>query len=402
MMTVDNHDSLPTVVDAAFLLDDLDLLRSGVPLLEDVDAPVSVATETTGSPVRILDPEGVPIAVLDCAGEGSSWGRTVTRVRTWLSRRPERPFEAYHLGVDATPLPDHTLVLDERLDASMVEHAVKQNDPSSVLILVPVSLERDGQTESCMVDRVRQVREMLATVVLPHGRVTPVIVPISDDHPHRDARIRACAAAYARGGLVTDLTATVEGSAHVAGSGAVVFFTGLSGSGKSTLAKALRNRLLEQTDRTVTLLDGDVVRRHLSAGLGFGVQDRETNIRRIGWVAARIAEHGGLAICSPIAPFERTRLAVQKTTQQAGGKFVLIHVATPLGECERRDRKGLYARARRHEIPDFTGISSPYEEPRAPDLRINTTGEDVEVLVQRILDFGVYRELWDRPLDSGG
>ena len=116
-------------------------------------------------------------------------------------------------------------------------------------------------------------------------------------------------------------------------------------------------------DRTVTSLDGDVVRHHLSKGLGFSREDRETNILRIGFVAAEIARHGGLAICSPIAPFESTRAAVRRMTEQAGGGFVLIHVATPLEECERRDRKGLYAKARAGEIPDFTGISSPYEAP---------------------------------------
>jgi hypothetical protein len=112
-------------------------------------------------------------------------------------------------------------------------------------------------------------------------------------------------------------------------------------------------------------LDGDVVRRNLSAGLTFSREDRETNIRRIGWVAAEISRHGGVAVCSPIAPFDATRQDVRAMTAAAGGAFFLVHVATPLEECERRDRKGLYAKARRGEIPDFTGISSPYEEPAA-------------------------------------
>ena len=121
--------------------------------------------------------------------------------------------------------------------------------------------------------------------------------------------------------------------------------------------------LLERGERTVTSLDGDVVRRNLSAGLTFSREDRETNIRRIGWVAAEISRHGGVAVCSPIAPFDATRQDVRAMTDAAGGAFFLVHVATPLEECERRDRKGLYAKARRGEIPDFTGISSPYEEP---------------------------------------
>ena len=131
----------------------------------------------------------------------------------------------------------------------------------------------------------------------------------------------------------------------------MLFFTGLSGSGKSTLARALMDRLLEQGERTVTSLDGDVVRRNLSAGLTFSKEDRETNIRRIGWVAAEIARHGGVAVCSPIAPFDETRQQVREMVEDAGGAFFLVHVATPLEECERRDRKGLYAKARRRRDP---------------------------------------------------
>jgi sulfate adenylyltransferase len=158
--------------------------------------------------------------------------------------------------------------------------------------------------------------------------------------------------------------------------GLVIFFTGLSGSGKSTLARALVDRILERGDRTVTSLDGDVVRHHLSRGLGFSREDRETNIVRIGYVAAEISRHGGLAICSPIAPFEATRAKVRQMVERAGGGFVLVHVATPLEECERRDRKGLYAKARAGLIADFTGISSPYEEP-TDAIKIDTTQRDI-------------------------
>jgi sulfate adenylyltransferase len=167
--------------------------------------------------------------------------------------------------------------------------------------------------------------------------------------------------------------------------GLVLFFTGLSGSGKSTLARALHDVVLEQGERTVTSLDGDVVRRNLSAGLTFSKEDRETNIRRIGWVAAEISRHGGVAICSPIAPFDSTRKQVRAMVDDAGGAFVLIHVATPLEECERRDRKGLYAKARRGEIPEFTGISSPYEEPQDAAVRVDTTGRTIEDALDDVL-----------------
>jgi sulfate adenylyltransferase len=167
--------------------------------------------------------------------------------------------------------------------------------------------------------------------------------------------------------------------------GLVLFFTGLSGSGKSTVAQAVIDALLESGERSVTSLDGDVVRRNLSAGLTFRREDRETNIRRIGWVAAEISRHGGVAVCSPIAPFDATRQDVRAMTAAAGGAFFLVHIATPLEECERRDRKGLYAKARRGEIPDFTGISSPYEAPADADLRIDTTGRSVEACRDEVL-----------------
>ena len=165
--------------------------------------------------------------------------------------------------------------------------------------------------------------------------------------------------------------------------GLVLFFTGLSGSGKSTLARALHDVILERGERTVTSLDGDVVRRNLSAGLTFSKEDRETNIRRIGWVAAEISRHRGVAICSPIAPFDSTRKQVRQMVEEAGGAFFLVHVATPVEECERRDRKGLYAKARRGEIPEFTGISSPYEEPEDADVRVDTTGRTIEDALAR-------------------
>jgi sulfate adenylyltransferase len=154
--------------------------------------------------------------------------------------------------------------------------------------------------------------------------------------------------------------------------GLVVFFTGLSGSGKSTLARDLRDALLERGDRTVSLLDGDLVRRLLSAGLTFSRADRDLNIARIGYVAAEVARHGGVAICAPIAPYAAARAGVRQMVSQTGD-FVLVHVSTPLEVCEARDRKGLYAQARAGVIGSFTGISDPYEEPDDADLVVDTS-----------------------------
>jgi sulfate adenylyltransferase len=168
--------------------------------------------------------------------------------------------------------------------------------------------------------------------------------------------------------------------------GFTVFFTGLSGSGKSTIAGALRVRLMELTGRPVTLLDGDLVRRHLSSELGFSREHRDLNILRIGWVAAEITRHGGIAVCAPIAPYDAIRKQVRAMVEAAGG-FVLVHVATSLETCERRDRKGLYARARAGVLPQFTGISDPYETPDDAALRIDTEQVSVDGACDQIVDW---------------
>jgi sulfate adenylyltransferase len=177
--------------------------------------------------------------------------------------------------------------------------------------------------------------------------------------------------------------------------GFTVFFTGLSGAGKSTIAKALLAKLLERGGRTVTLLDGDVVRQHLSNELGFSRDDRDLNIRRIGFVAAEITKHRGIALCAPIAPYDRTRREVRQMVEGVGG-FVLVHVATPLEVCEQRDRKGLYAKARAGLLPQFTGVSDPYEEPRDAEIVIDTQNEPPEEAVRQILEYLYERGFLDR------
>jgi len=168
--------------------------------------------------------------------------------------------------------------------------------------------------------------------------------------------------------------------------GVVVFMTGLSGSGKSTIARDLRDELAERGDRTVSLLDGDQVRRLLSAGLTFSRADRDLNIARIGFVAAEIARHGGIAICAPIAPYAQARARVREMVAQAGGDFLLVYVATPLDVCAARDRKGLYAKARAGLIDGLTGVSDPYEEPSDADLVLDTSTTSRREAVTVVLD----------------
>ena len=181
--------------------------------------------------------------------------------------------------------------------------------------------------------------------------------------------------------------------------GVTLFFTGLSGSGKSTLARIMYGKFIEDGKRPTTLLDGDIVRRNLSSELGFSKQHRDLNVRRIGFVASEITKNGGVAICAPIAPYASTRRAVRELIEEHGA-MIEIHVATPLEVCEQRDRKGLYAKARKGVIPEFTGISDPYEVPEHPQLRIDTSGRSPMEAAQEIFLYLLREGYLDSPADG--
>jgi sulfate adenylyltransferase len=166
--------------------------------------------------------------------------------------------------------------------------------------------------------------------------------------------------------------------------GVTIFFTGLSGSGKSTIANVLLTKFLEVGGRPVTILDGDLVRKHLSSELGFSKEHRDINIRRIGYVASEITKNGGIAICAPIAPYDSVRKQVRQMVEPYGG-FILVHVATSVETCEQRDRKGLYAKARAGIIKEFTGISDPYEAPADAEVVIDTAELSAEEAAQEII-----------------
>jgi adenylyl-sulfate kinase len=177
------------------------------------------------------------------------------------------------------------------------------------------------------------------------------------------------------------------------GGGFTLWFTGLSGSGKTTIAHLVGPEL-ERRGLIVEYLDGDTVRTHLSKGLGFSKEDRDTHIERVGWVASRLTRHGGAVIAAAISPYEETRRKARELVEEWGA-FVEVHLATTVEECARRDVKGLYEKAFRGEIKGFTGVDDPYEEPIAPELRIDTEEHEPEesarIIVSKLEDLGLVR-----------
>lgn len=394
---------LPQHCPTARELDDLELLLNGSLAPRDRfdstdssdGSPASAAVVTLdlpdalrGTELELVDPEGLPLAHLAADGALTALSSPAYGPFRRLQLSPAEAREAY--------AGRSWVAVDDALTAAQISR-LAQRGP-----LVLVAFTGVGTPK---LSRVNLVRATLAVAeALPDAVV--VVVPLAD-HPDAAAGAQASLreqvlATYAgpdatwpvppHAGRVSTEDLLPAVAAVVAqdrpapdAQGLVLFFTGLSGSGKSTLARALTDLVLEQGKRSVTSLDGDVVRRNLSAGLTFSKADRETNIRRIGWVAAEIARHGGLAVVSPIAPFAETRAQVREYVEEAGGRFFLIHVATPLEECERRDRKGLYAKARAGEIPEFTGISSPYEVPDDADVVVDTTGRSIEDALEDVL-----------------
>lgn len=174
--------------------------------------------------------------------------------------------------------------------------------------------------------------------------------------------------------------------------GATVWLTGLSGAGKTTIAEALAGQL-RAAGREVEVLDGDELRRCLSAGLGFSREDRDTHVRRVGFVAELLARHGVVVLVPVIAPYAATRDEVRAQHDAHGTGYLEVHVATPLAECRRRDVKGLYARAATGELTGMTGVDDPYEEPDKPDLRLDTTGTDIATAARRVMDLLIERSV---------
>ncbi len=386
-------------------LDDLDLLLGGgygaafrfgaspaaapVDFLPLLDVPPDVAAEAERARVLLLtDPEGTPLArltietVADIAAAGSRLVGPIEPLQP-PAHGPARRWRRTAIDSSAELMGRHALLLGfrgaptaEQLHTARA-HAVTGN------IVVLCALVGTGAPVGGDAHHLVRAIQAAATDV-PGAAVLAVPFPRHPDlDVDKDEQVaHAVLARY--GAERVELLAPDDADGTVGRGGVVVLLTGLSGSGKSTIARALVDELLDRTEREVTLLDGDEVRRMLSAGLGFSRADRDLNVRRIGWVAALAAKHGGIAVCAPIAPYADSRRAV-RAMAEAHGRFVLVHVSTPLEVAEARDRKGLYAKARAGLIPEFTGISDPYEEPDDADVVIDASVVPVDDAVDRII-----------------
>lgn len=249
----------------------------------------------------------------------------------------------------------------------------------SEVVIVPVAAGRTADAEAALME-----------VVARNHAAEPVAIDPS--HPDIDAAIhdgRPLPDGLASAAVLEEVRRAAPPRHE---RGFTVFFTGLSGSGKSTVANVLNARLLEVSRRPVTLLDGDLVRKNLSSELGFSKEHRDLNVLRIGYVASEITKHRGIAVCCPIAPYDDVRRQNRATIEATGGGYVLVHISTPLAECEARDRKGLYAKARAGLITGMTGIDDPYEVPEDADLSIDTTNispsEAAEQVLAHLVDEG--------------
>jgi sulfate adenylyltransferase len=330
-----------------------------------IELPAPTGTATSGDALALRDGEGVLLALMGVTAvvEGGVRGevaglRRPTRPDHRDLWRAPAPYPPGAVAVIATTPP-----LPEELDTLL------ENGPAIVLVLAGTD----------PLDPLHHAR-VAAWRALTEPRGVPLVLLMCSAVTEAEA-VQLAAVYGATEGVAEPLEP--DPALHRHGNGLTVFFTGLSGSGKSTVAAALAVQLAE-AGRTVTLLDGDVVRTHLSAGLGFSRADRETNVRRIGFVAAEVTRHGGLAICAPIAPYAATRAAARAMVERYG-RFVLVHVATPLEVCETRDRKGLYAKARAGLLTEFTGISDPYETPIDAELTLDTSEMDVETAVGLVM-----------------
>ena len=350
------------------LLDASALSNGALPFWND-----PVVRDNAAGHVVLADPDGTALALLGYRWQESDRDAgspaTVREVRR-LARAEHGAFRALRI---TEPLDNQPVVLFDRAPSAGNLAALMQRPelPSGLrLVLVRHSSEAQGPEYAQAMEQLQAAASLFPEagcghLILPDG--IQAATPLERLSSYRLADFRS-------GGM--QLAAGTDG--------VVVLFSGLSGSGKSTLARAVQERIHQHLGRRAVLLDGDDIRRFISKGLGFSREDRETNVERIGWIAARIAEVGGIALCAPIAPFAATRTAVSQLVRPVG-RYYLVHVSTPLEVCEERDRKGLYAKARAGLLKDFTGIDSPYEVPEDADVTLDLSQVDVPTAADRVL-----------------
>lgn len=383
MQDVDETFHLPVVTLPDGDLDALELLLGGL-INDELSYPIGAAGTLLPLPgipkpadesgVLLADRDRTPLARARWAADAAdpvSAQRRLTGGVVRVARAEHGPFRGHRI---TAPLPDVPVILfDGAPTPAMLERirlsAAASNQAVHLVMVTSTAEFRNPRFPGVLGELEAAARLLGASapgvLVIPPG--IPASVPVS--------RLRAQ--------VLLDLRASA--ASRTAEAGMVILLSGLSGSGKSTVGRELLDRIRRIDRHRAVLLDGDDIRQFLSKGLGFGREDRETNVERIGWVAARISEAGGIAICTPIAPFAETRDKCRNLALESGG-FLLVHVSTPLEVCEQRDRKGLYAKARAGLIADFTGISSPYEAPVAPDLSIDTSEVPVATAVDMIIE----------------
>lgn len=394
------------------------MLVDGTPWALDFGLPRDGLDVEAGERVALRDSEGVLLAVLDVASteDGLLAGRV---------EGVALPGHADHRDVRLSPASvrnglagriPQVVIARRALHRSDLDDLSRGDEPLVLLSAPPAGAEADSLVAAhhAAVELLRAAGRETFAVLLPQPHPP-------DDEPARTALADRLLASAFRGevrplgpgdedrrmrtllreGLpvppalspTTVVAALARVTPPVHQQGFVVLFTGLSGSGKSTISQLVGARLRELGTRPVTVLDGDVVRTHLSRGLGFSATDRDVNVRRIGWVAAQLARHRGAVLAAPIAPYAAARADVRAMVEGAGGVHLEVHVATPLTVCETRDRKGLYALARAGKLTGFTGIDDPYEVPEAPDLLLDTSETSADAAADAVWALLVARGL---------
>lgn len=340
--------------------------------------PGSLASE--GARLLLTDPDGTPLGEVQVTDRYDNADGTVAIAGPVkrLADPEHAPAREFRVSMSDDFSDSLVAVFDRVPQAADIARAIAEAAGDSLVLLAVSDGSRSGAQEG-----IRVVEALNSASRWIPGAAVRFVAAGSPNPSTTQSEVVDVVLSAVGARRVLDFTGD-DKRTDVRSSGVVLLFTGLSGSGKSTIARGVAQHLDARESHHV-LLDGDDARRVLSGDLGFSAADREQNLRRLGWVAARIAEAGGIAICAPIAPTAASRRHIRAMAEEVG-RFILVYVATPLEECERRDRKGLYARARAGEIHEFTGIDAQYQVPNDADLVLDTVGRPVAECVRAVVD----------------